>query len=172
MKIFSFDAETNGLWGQAFAIAAVVLEEDGSTKEFLGRCPIQEPTNQWVAENVLPKMTDIPENYDSYEEMLKAFTEFYLENKEGANVIVHMGVPVEARLFLDAHTLGYIGDWDAPYPLIDVSAIPEIGTSVDAYNTAHNLAKHIPEMEGGTHNPLYDSYATLVAYENYMYFRC
>lgn len=28
-KIFSFDAETNGLWGQAFAVAAVVEEDQG-----------------------------------------------------------------------------------------------------------------------------------------------
>ena len=28
-KIFSLDAEANGLWGQAFAIAAVVADENG-----------------------------------------------------------------------------------------------------------------------------------------------
>lgn len=27
MKIFSFDAETNGLWGEAFALAAAVYED-------------------------------------------------------------------------------------------------------------------------------------------------
>lgn len=26
-KVFSFDAETNGLWGEAFAIAAIVTED-------------------------------------------------------------------------------------------------------------------------------------------------
>ena len=34
-KIFSFDAETNGLWGQAFSIGAVVYE-DGRELPFTG----------------------------------------------------------------------------------------------------------------------------------------
>jgi len=29
MKIFSFDAETNGLWGKAFSVAAIVYDESG-----------------------------------------------------------------------------------------------------------------------------------------------
>ena len=77
-----------------------------------------------------------------------------------------MGLPVEAKLFLDAHEMGIIGDWDAPYPLVDISAIPEINTSVDSYNK--NLGIEVPEMEGGTHNPLYDSYAAMMAYSHYM----
>lgn len=166
-KIFSFDAETNGLWGQAFAIAAVVQEEDGSIKEFIGRCPIESPINVWVEKNVLPTLTNIPEDYKSYKDLLKAFMEFYLSNKEGADIIVHMGLPVEARLFIDAHNMGIIGDWDAPYPLIDISAFPEIGTSVDAY--VKGWAKvSIDNIEGGTHNPLYDSYAALTAYKYLM----
>jgi len=165
-KVFSFDAETNGLWGKSFAIAAIVQFEDGNRVEFLGRCPIQEEVNSWVAENVLPQMEGIPENYSSYEELLKAFIAFYLQHKDGADIIVHMGLPVEARVFLDAHTLGILGDWDAPYPLVDISAFPEIGTSVDTYNGEHGLNNLIPEVEGGTHNPLYDSYAALAAYND------
>ena len=167
-KVFSFDAETNGLWGKAFSIAVVLQQENGKIETFLGRCPIQEEVNGWVAENVLPQMEGIPENYSSYEELLKAFITFYLQHKDGADVIVHMGLPVEARVFIDAHNLGILGDWDAPYPLIDISALPEIGTSVDTYNKEHGLNNLIPEMEGGTHNPLYDSYAALVAYDDLM----
>ena len=162
-KIFSFDAETNGLWGQAFSIAAVLQNEDGKTIEFLGRCPIQENINPWVAENVLPQMEDVPENYSSYKELLKAFTAFYMDNKDGADIIVHMGLPVEAKLFIDAHNMGIIGDWDAPYPLIDICAFPEVGTSVDSYNRDNGI--EVPFM-GSTHNPLYDSYAALAAYKN------
>ena len=56
-KIFSLDAEANGLWGQAFAIAAVVADENGQEiDQFTGRCPIQGKINHWVAENVLPQM--------------------------------------------------------------------------------------------------------------------
>ena len=168
IKVFSFDAETNGLWGQAFSIAAVVQHENGKIETFLGRCPIQEEINDWVKENVLPQMENIPENYSSYEELLKAFIAFYLQHKDGADVIVHMGLPVEARVLIDAHSMGILGDWDAPYPLIDICAFPEIGTSVDSYNKEHGLDLFLPDVEGGTHNPLYDSYAALVAYDSLM----
>lgn len=165
MKIFSFDAETNGLWGQAFAIAAVLWDTENDSKiEWIGRCPISEPVNSWVFENVLPQMESIPENYDSYESMLKAFMDFYMANKQNAIVLVHMGLPVEVKLFLDAHDMSIIGDWDAPYPLTDCSAIPAIGTSVDTYNTQHGI--EVPTFDGGTHNPLYDSYAAMYAYEH------
>lgn len=161
-KYFSFDAETNGLWGQAFAIAAVC--EDGS--KFIGRCPIEGDVNPWVRDNVLPQMEGIKITHSDYKSLLSDFMKFYLQKKEDRTILVHMGLPVEAKLFLDAHEMGIIGDWDAPYPLVDISAIPEINTSVDSYNK--NLGIEVPEMEGGTHNPLYDSYATMMAYDYYM----
>jgi hypothetical protein len=158
MKIFSFDAETNGLWGQAFAIAALVYDEQGNEiARFIGRCPIEGEINSWVAENVLPMMQDISVSHDSYEELLKSFSEFYLANKTDASIIVHMGVPVESSLFKDAHSRGYIGDWDGPYPLVDLAGnLQQVGedpTSCDGY-----VAKYGLEVaEGNTHNPLYDS---------------
>lgn len=163
-KIFSFDAETNGLWGQAFAVAAIVLENGIETARFIARCPINEPVNSWVADNVLPQMTEIPETHESYNSMLTDFMQFYNLHKTDADVIVHMGLPVEARLFLDAHTVGIIGDWDAPYPLIDISAFPQVRDSVDRYNADHGIV--VPEFEGGTHNPLYDSYAAALCYND------
>ena len=165
-KIFSFDAETNGLWGQAFSIAAVVKSEAG-TVEFLAACPIEGELDMWVKENILPVMDDIPEynRYSSYKAMLKAFVDFYKTYKKDADVIVHVGLPVEAKLFIDAHKLGLLGDWDAPFPLIDISAYKEIGISVDTYNKKNGL--EIP-FKGSAHNPLYDSWAALVAYEHYM----
>ena len=58
--VLSFDAETNGLWGQAFAIAAVLFNENGAeTARFVGRCPIEGEVNSWVKTNVLPKMEGI-----------------------------------------------------------------------------------------------------------------
>ena len=33
-KVFSLDAETNGLWGQAFAIGAVIYEDGREVKTF------------------------------------------------------------------------------------------------------------------------------------------
>lgn len=168
MKIFSFDAETNGLWGTAFSIAALVYENGVETGRFLARCPIEGETNPWVKDNVLPKMVDIEQTHNSYSEMLKAFAEFYLANKQDAFIIVHMGVPVESRLFTDMHQMGFIGDWDGPYPLIDVAGMllqaGEDPTSVDAY--ANKYA--IEVGENNTHNPLYDSEVTAKVFSHLM----
>ena len=167
MKLFSFDAETNGLWGRAFSIAAVVYDDTtGESSHFVGRCPILESVDPWVAENVLPEMESIPETHKDYESLLKAFVEFYNANKQNAVVLVHMGLPVEARLFLDAHDMGILGDWDAPYPLVDIAAIPEINTSVDSYNAKYGIEP--PSFNGTTHNPMYDSWAAIEAYAHWL----
>lgn len=55
-KVFSVDAETNGLYGQAFAIAAVVYENGAKIAEFLARCPITGAIDPFVKENVIPQM--------------------------------------------------------------------------------------------------------------------
>lgn len=167
MKYFSFDAETNGLWGQAFSIGAIITDEKGQlVKEFVARCPIEGEVNVFVKENVLPQMIDIKETHTDYESMLKDFMKFYMDNKQDTVILVHMGLPVESRLFLDAHELGFIGDWDAPYPLVDISAIPEINTSPDTYNKNNGVV--IPALDGGTHNPLYDSWSALLAYQHWI----
>ena len=133
-------------------------------KQFLARCPIEGDTDEWVEKNVLPQLEGLEETNMNYSYMLKNFMEWYKENKENSDVIVHMGLPVEARLFLDAHKYGFIGDWDAPYPLIDISAFPEISGSADTYNKDHGI--QVPEFTGGTHNPLYDSVAAALAYRD------
>lgn len=170
-KILSLDAETNGLWGGAFAIGAVIYKDGKEIRTFYGRCPIEGEVNSWVEGNVLPQMVDMPETAKNYVELLKQFADFYLAEKENADIIVHMGVPVEAKVFLDMHTLGIIGDWDAPYPLIDIAGnLLQAGfdpTSVDQYNKDHGITVPTPEP-GGTHNPLYDSRAAALCYIDLM----
>ncbi|MDO8470335.1 MAG: hypothetical protein Q7S84_05005 [bacterium] len=170
-KLFSFDAETNGLWGQAFAIGALIYDENGAElARFVGRCPIEGPVDQWVAENVLPQITDVLETHASYDALLADFAVFYMANKADADIIVHMGVPVEARLLIDMRSKGLIGDFDGPYPLIDLAGnLKQAGedpTSVDAYVKKHTLT--VGEFEGGTHNPLYDSAAAATVYRHLM----
>ncbi|MEI8269809.1 MAG: hypothetical protein WCG45_00410 [bacterium] len=168
MKIFSFDAETNGLWGQAFAIAALVYDESGNEiARFIGRCPIEGEINSWVAENVLPTMLDIPVSHSSYDELLADFAKFYLANKADAHVIAHMGFIVESKILRDLHDCGYIGDWDGPYPLIDIAGnlqqAGEDSTSVDSYVTKFGL--EVRDF-GTTHNPLYDSEVAAVVFRH------
>jgi len=168
-KIFSFDVETNGLWGEGFAIGALVYDENGiEIKRFVGRCPIKGDVDKFVAEKILPEMGDIKESHDSYDALLASFAKFYLANKNDADIVVHMGVPVESKVLIDMHSLGLIGDWDGPYPLIDVAGnLQQAGedpTSVDGYAEKHGLS--VGEFKGGTHNPLYDSAVAAMVYRH------
>jgi len=171
-KIFSFDAETNGLWGQAFAIGVLVYDEQGTeVTRFVGRLPDTEVTDEWVRTNVLPQLTAVAVTHDDYDALLADFAKFYLANKQDADVVVHMGVPVESTLLKDMHTRGLIGDWDGPYPLHDVAGyLAQAGedpASVDGYVRKHGLVI-VGDFAGGTHNPLYDSE---VAAQVYMHLR-
>ena|SRR3989344_1278885 len=171
MKVFSFDAETNGLWGNAFAISAAVYEDGKLTNSFTAYLGPDGVTDGWVKDNVLPKLDGLAKTHDDYDGMLSAFAEFYKANKDGADVIAHMGVPVESKLLIDMHQKGLIGDWDGPYPFLDVASVlkakGEDPTSVDKYNERNGLMAGRSEAEGlATHHPLYDSVAAAVAYIN------
>lgn len=168
-RILSLDAETNGLWGQAFSVAGIVYDEAGrEIDRFVGRCPIEETVDSWVQDNVLPQMTEIAEDYESYRDLLQAFFAWRAPHKAaGVQELVHMGCPVETRLYIDAHNMGILGDWDGPYPLLDAVSVPEIGDSVDSYNAAHGCGPDPAEFAGGTHNPLYDSAAAYAAYRHW-----
>lgn len=168
-NIFSFDGETNGLWGQAFAIGALVYDESGAeVARFVGRCPIVGEVDSWVAENVLPKIADIAVTHTDYDSLLADFAKFYKANKEGADVVVHMGFIVEVKILRDLHERKLIGDWDAPYPLYDVSGNLQAAgadpTSVDKFVAVNNLS--VGEFVGGTHNPLYDSAVAAAVYRH------
>lgn len=103
--------------------------------------------------------------HSSYEEMLKAFSEFYLENKKDSEIITHMGYIVEAKIIRDMYDLGFIGEWDGPYPLIDISGnLQQAGfnpVSVDDYAKTHNI-----QIDGTPHDPLYDSIITGMVYSH------
>lgn len=173
-KIFSFDAETDGLWGNAFAVAAIVYERHympggpyyyQETARFIARLSDAHVKNQWVTENVLPTLAGIAPTHNSYEEMLADFTAFYMLHKADADCVCHMRYIVEDHLLREMHRLGLIGDWDAPYPLYDVSgnlqAAGEDETSVDAY--AKKFGLRLNDC-GTTHNPLYDCEVAAMAY--------
>lgn len=161
-SIISLDAETNGLWGQPFAVSALLFDANGNEIDrFVGRCPIEEEINPWVAENCLPKMDDISKNYTSYSDMLTGLFAFLQEHKD-AIVLVHMGQIVESRLLKDAHDLGIIGDWDAPYLWYDVCLF--FGDSTNQYCDDNNIELG----ERNTHNPIYDCESAYCAFKHFI----
>ena len=158
-KIISIDAETNGLWGKPFAIAAIVYQEGIEIERVSFRCPIKGEINEWVEQNVLPQMVEIPLTHKTLEEMYQAFAAWYMASKKDASILWHMGHVVEANIFRDLVSLKMIGEWDAPYTPIEVSmllyAAGEAADSVDSYLQKYSIEK--PTLIGGTHNPLYDA---------------
>jgi len=170
MKIFSFDAETDGLWGKPFAIAGIVYEEQKGrlieTARFVARC-MADIQNEWVMANVVPSINDIDVTHASYKDMLLDFTLFYTKHKGGADCVVHMGYIVEAGVLRDMWQCEFIDDFDGPYPLYDVSGnLQQAGedpTSVDAYARKHGL--EIADY-GTTHHPLYDCEVTAKVYHH------
>ncbi|QQR82594.1 hypothetical protein IPJ70_00575 [Candidatus Campbellbacteria bacterium] len=174
-KIFSFDAETNGLWGQAWAIGALVYDENGvEIARFVGRLPDSAVTDSWSRENTLPQVQGIPVTHEDYDSLLASFADFYKANKDGADVVVHMGYIVEAKILRDLHDRGLIGDWEGPYPLYDVSGNLQAAgadpTSVDKFADERGLQVGVgTDIVGGTHNPLWDSAAAAAVYRYLVY---
>lgn len=166
-KIFSFDAETDGLRGMQIAIGAIVELHTGERETFCARVK-QPPQNQWVLENVWPQLVKSKMVvFDNNLDLLQAFAEFYKANKEDAYVIYHMGDPVEAKLMQDMYELGFIGEFDGPYPAIDVAPMLLMAganpTSVEEYIDANNLTC---VDYGTTHHPLHDAEVALVAFNH------
>jgi len=177
-KVFSFDAETDGLWGQPFAIAATVTAFDGTEiAVFAARLNDTVVSNEWVKANVLPHIQDmrivtdehrIPRDVartedeyragivPAYDALLGEFARFYMKHKTDAVIIAHCPCPVEAHLMRECHRLGLIGDWDGPFPLVGVEGLLDAAgepmTEATAYATKHGL--QLPE--GSAHNPLFD----------------
>lgn len=167
-KIISIDAETNGLWGKQFAVAFVVYENGLKVDEAVFKCPIEGHINEWVKENVLPQIESIPDTHSSYDAMLIDMGKWWIKNKVFATALWHMGHVVESFLFRELVMSASIGEWDAPYCPIEVSQVlafaGEEPDSVDKYVKKYELT--IPEINGGTHNPLYDA---IVAAEVYFH---
>lgn len=188
-KLFSVDAETNGLYGNTFAISVVVYEQMPTIpgpiaqieyagnrgfelKEiirFEGRIPNSFVTNEWVKKNVLPALEGMKITHQTPEELEEAFWKFWIENKEDSTVIAHCGSPVESGLFRrcverNLEERAFSG----PYPAIhDVAtillALGEEADSVDSYIKKYKLS--VPFV-GSTHHPSYDAIVAAEVYKH------
>lgn len=165
MKVFAFNVVSNGVWKKAFAIGAVVYEDDKESKKFYAKCPIEQEPNWWLSENVLPKMEEAKITHSSYESMLKEFAKFYLENKNYAKMIVENGFITESKVIFDMHELGYINDYAGHVVFEILSSLEQAGYKGDSigYNKEHNI--NVPVLEaGGSYNPVYKARAIAYCY--------
>lgn len=165
--ILSIDAETDGLWGKPFAISAVLVNGRGVVIDKFNavRKNLDDVVeNEWVRENVLPVLdTTESDEYALYEDMLRAFAEFYKKYKR-IQVVWHMGQPVEAFLFRELHDYCLIGDFDAPYTPIELSTFM-LGKGVrDIDSTSKFMERSGLSIDGQDHDPMFDCKSAALVY--------
>ncbi len=156
MKIFSSDAETDGLYGTVWAIGAVVLNgSDEPVAQFAGQLDPAVVTDPWVQENIVP-VVKLP-RYETRTDLLEAFWSFWLENKEEAECVGDFAVPVEAGLFRACVELDVVHrQWIGPYPLHELgTALLMAGDDPDV-----DRRKLVNRLDLTPHNPLCDALAS------------
>ena len=163
---FSLDAETDGLWGPVWAIAVVVLDENGDeTASFEGRvADLSALKDAWVVENIVPLCLDLP-TYPTARSLRDAFWAFWMEWRERAAPVADNGSTVEADLFRkcvedDLETR----QWQGPFPLFDLGTLfLACGINPRAYRQGEEASRiKLAGLEGqgyNLHNPADDAYA-------------
>jgi len=126
MKLLSFDIESNGLHGAAFAVGAVLLGSDGHVAdEFQARCPIVGPVDPWVTEHVLPSLASLPQTHASAKSMRAAFWPWYRAAAAKADYTLATNpCPVEARFLIACQEDDMKNRYfEHPFPLIDLGTL-------------------------------------------------
>jgi hypothetical protein len=132
--IFSFDAETDGLYGPVWAIGAVIIRPGGVIETvFSGQLdPTPDVvTDPWVREHIVP-VVKLP-LYQSRSHLLDAFWAVWTQYREQVIAVADFGTPVEAGLFRACIDLDREArQWQGPYPLHELgTALLLNGVDVD-----------------------------------------
>jgi hypothetical protein len=158
--ILSFDLETNGLHGEAFAVGAVVMNADGEViDEFTGRTKLIGKVDEWVEKNVLPVITDIPETHSSDKHLRDNFWSWFVKAQENSDyVLVSNGYPVEYRFLIqcqeDDLEKRY---WDHPFPILDLTSILVAKGVASKEAKIKVMSSKKPKVAGAPHHPVYDA---------------
>lgn len=159
-KLLSFDLETNGLHGKAFAVGAVVMDASGKVlDEFTARARLTEKVDDWVKDNVLSAIADMPITHDNYEQLREAFWVWYIQAEPEADyVLVNNGYPVEYRFLLDCQEANLAERyWQHPFPILELSSL--LLMTEHSNNTSKRLLKKTLDSDFGhkMHHPLEDA---------------
>lgn len=171
MKLMTIDVESNGLYGLPFLVAALVTEEGKSPQHRFFRCPIFGDVNPWVAENVLPVCSGIPETNKSDYEMGEDFYDFW-KSQAPDYMLADVPYPVEAGFLRPIFARSEDRWFKGPFPLIDVHSVlrgngwNSGSTSYVETHLAHRYKQLCREM--APHNPLFDAKISQAAYAHLM----
>lgn len=161
----AFDVESNGLHGEAFAVGAVLMKADETIiDEFNGRCPIKGEVDEWVKDNVLKPLQDLPENYKTAKALRKGFWEWYKEAKTKADyVVVKNSYPVETRFLADCQDDDLEERyWEHPFPLIDLASLL-LGLGIKPLAVTYKLVEDKLQDQHLQHHPRWDAWVTALA---------
>ena len=86
-NILLFDVESTSLHGTGFAVGAIVVNRGGTELDRFELLSKEgaEKANDWVKQNVIPNLSDMP-TCETDKELRDAFFNFYLKHKETAEV--------------------------------------------------------------------------------------
>lgn len=154
-NIFMFDVESDGLYGHGFAVGTVVATPDGEIIDTFEMKSNVSITDNWVKENVLPHLGDMP-SCETSKELRTKFYDFYMKYKNSCIVYSDCNFPVETNFLTEV-----VRDdednrkWEMPFPLMDVATVKNINVSRNYFYKV-NTGKKIRQ-----HNPLDDAIASL-----------
>ncbi len=161
----AFDVESNGLHGEAFAVGAILIRADAKIlDEFTARCPIKGEVDEWVKDNVLPPLKDMPEDQKTPKQLRSAFWEWYKAAKEKADyVVVKNSYPVETRFLADCQDDDLEGRyWDHPFPLLDLASLL-IQVGIKPLAVTYKLVEDKLDDQHLQHHPRWDAWVTALA---------
>lgn len=165
-KLVSFDVESNGLHGPAFAVGGMIIDLNGEIlDEFKARCPLQGEVDPWVQKYVLPPMKDFVQTHTSAKAMRTAFWEWFKDAKSKADyVLMSNGYPVETRFLAQCQDDDLQARyWDHPFPVLDLSSmLLQVGIKPLAvrYRLVQDKLGNLPILQ---HNPLFDAHIAALA---------
>ncbi len=159
-KILSFDAESNGLHGEVFAIGAVVIDRNTGTVLETFQALTYTPNNldAWVAENVMPALKDMRITHHRSYDMRAAFWQWLMQQKASCTIVVDCGWPVEARLLASC----VVDDptqraGNGPYPLHEVATML-LCAGLDPLASYGETV--LPGESHRKHHPVYDAHVS------------
>lgn len=157
MRVFSFDVESIGLYGPAFAVGYVVLDTSNPKVELESGIFSCDPldvsgtynNHVWVAANV----PSLPITAENPSEMRSQFWDRWKYwDALGAYLCADVAYPVESNFLSECIRDGQgARDWEGPYPLIDIASI-RFAKGLDPLATETRLESEMP-----AHNPLCDA---------------
>ena len=158
-RLLSFDLEANGLHGQAFAVGAVVVDCEGTVlDQFTARVRLPEIVDEWVVENVLTGIENMPETHSDYESFCNDFWAWFVPAQQKVDyVAVQNGYPVEYTFLSDCQKLDLEARyWEHPFPVLDVTSML-VQAGYDASSKVRLEGRLIKEMGLTKHHPLHDA---------------